>query len=383
MRLTASGALGELHLVNDVKHSGVTQLAPESSTQNSVTFLFAKGFLVLLGAFGGYLVASLLRQVEALSDPINLVYLALVGLLIGLLVSTPLARRWENFWRNLARGIPPQAVLAAGVGATVALIITVLLNTLLESVPGFTWYWSLIITAVLVTASSWFFVTNRHFFAGMTTPGRMNATPVATGMTAPRDKVIDTSAIIDGRIAEVVDAQFVDGNLLIPRFILAELQNIADSSDPLRRGRGRRGLEVLDKLIQQSNIQTEVINDDFPGVEQVDDKLVRVCEARNAALITTDYNLNRVAALQNVRVLNVNQLANAVRPVFLPGERLSLHIVKEGREQGQGLAYLEDGTMVVVEDGGHLVGNTVDVTVTSHLQTNMGRMIFARPHQNN
>ena len=369
--------------MNETQKSVAPQLTSEGAADSSFTFLLAKGALVLLGGVGGYLIASLLRRVEALSDPINLIYLALVGLLIGFLVSTPLARRWEGLWHNVVRGIPPQAVLAAGIGATVALIITVLLNTLLESVPGFTWYWSLIITAVLVTASSWFFVANRHFFSGITTPRSAGASPLVATNAAPRDKVIDTSAIIDGRIAEVVDAQFVDGTLLIPRFILAELQNIADSSDPLRRGRGRRGLEVLDKLIQQSKIATEVINDDFPAVEQVDEKLVRVCEARNAGLITTDYNLNRVAALQNVRVLNVNQLANAVRPVFLPGERLSLHIVKEGREQGQGLAYLEDGTMVVVEDGGDLVGSTVDVTVTSHLQTNMGRMIFARPHQNN
>lgn len=357
-------------------------LTDVAETSPSFTYLVAKGILVLLGGFVGYLIASLLRRVEALSDPINLVYLALVGLLIGFLLSGPLARRWEGFWQGVISSIPPQAVLAAGIGATVALIITVLLNTLLESVPGFTWYWSLILTAVLVTASSWFFVANRQWFNIVTNAAQNPTKTAISNKATTRDKVIDTSAIIDGRIAEIVDAQFVDGTLLIPRFILAELQNIADSSDSLRRSRGRRGLEVLDKLIQQHKIQTEVVSDDFPAVEQVDEKLIRVCEMRNAALITTDYNLNRVAALQNIRVLNVNQLANAIRPIFLPGERLSLHIVKEGREQGQGLAYLEDGTMVVVEDGGDLVGSTVDVTVTSHLQTNMGRMIFARPHQN-
>ena len=358
--------------------------AQASQTRVSVAYLLAQGVLVLTGGLLGFFAASLLARFGYLEDPINTLYLSLVGLLLGFLLSNPLAKRWESVWERFSKfaaNIPPQAVLAAGVGATVALIITVLLNTLLDAVPGFTWYWSLILTSVLVTGSSWFFVKNRHLF------NVLSASPIVANQTAvdvqKTDKLIDTSAIIDGRIAEVVEASFVDGTLLIPRFILAELQNIADSSDPLRRTRGRRGLEVLDKLISQSQVATQVISDDFPDVDAVDEKLVRVCEARGAALITTDYNLNRVAALQNVRVLNVNQLANAVRPVFLPGERLSLYIVKEGREAGQGLAYLEDGTMVVVEDAQALVGSTVDVSVTSHLQTNMGRMIFARPYHNN
>ena len=349
----------------------------------SAAYVVAQGVLVLLGGLLGYLVATTLARYDYLSEPINTVYLSLVGLLLGFLLSAPFARRWERSWQRFSRfaaSVPPQAVLAAGVGATVALIITVLLNTLLDAVPGFTWYYSLILTALLVTASSWFFVTNRSMF-DLFSGARPGGYTPAPGRSS--DKVIDTSAIIDGRVADIVEASFVDGTILVPRFILTELQNIADSSDPLRRGRGRRGLEVLDKLISQTLVGTQVIDDDFPDVDAVDTKLVRVCEARGAALITTDYNLNRVAALQNVRVLNVNQLANAIRPVFLPGERLSLHIVKEGREAGQGLAYLEDGTMVVVEDGQDLVGTTVDVTVTSHLQTNMGRMIFARPYQNN
>jgi uncharacterized protein YacL len=165
--------------------------------------------------------------------------------------------------------------------------------------------------------------------------------------------------------------------------VLNELQGIADSGDPLTRTKGRKGLEVLDKLVNQQIIATKVINDDIPDVHEVDEKLIQLCQKLNADLITTDFNLNRVAALQNIKVLNVNQLANALKPVFLPGERLALLISKEGREQGQGLGYLEDGTMVVVEEGQKYVGSVIDVTVTSHLQTNMGRMIFARPHSNN
>ncbi len=346
-------------------------------------YVVMRGLLSLLGAGVGYLVASLLVKRGWFGEPINIIYITLVGLMIGYLLGAPIAKYLTQVYNKTlqsANKVPPQAVLAAIVGITVALIITVLLNSLLERVPGFTWYWSLLITLLLSIGFAWFFVVNRQVFRpALPTPTR-EATVTATSETS-KLKLIDTSAIIDGRISDIVEANFLDGTLVIPKFVLNELQNIADSSDALRRSRGRRGLEVLDKLIKQGKIPTQVMSDDVPGVNEVDEKLVRLCQQKNAALITTDYNLNRVAALQNVRVLNVNQLANAVRAMFLPGERLSMHIVKEGREPSQGLAYLEDGTMVVVEDGSEYVGETIDVIVTSHLQTNMGRMIFAKPHQ--
>lgn len=352
-----------------------------SNDSRTTAYTLAKGFFGLVGGILGYNAAVLLFNNGLLSGPINLFYLTTLGVLLFYLLSSPLARRWEALWQRLtnrASQIPPQSVLAAGIGVTVALVITVLLNTLLEAVPGFTWYWSLLITLVLVSASSWFFVTYHKQFAVFNLlAGRSGATAVAEN--TKRLKLIDTSAIIDGRIADIVEANFIDGQLLIPRFVLNELQNIADSSDPLRRNRGRRGLEVLDKLVEQQRVGVEVISDDVPDIDEVDEKLIRLCQTKQAALITTDYNLNRVASLQNVRVLNVHQLANVMRATFLPGERLSLPIVKEGREAGQGLAYLDDGTMIVVEDAQDLVGKTVDVVVTSNLQTNMGRMIFARP----
>ncbi len=313
-----------------------------------------------------------------LADPINLVYLTVLGLLLGYLLGGNIARRWARAWKSTIRKvsrIPPEAVLAAGVGTTIALIITVLLNSLLENVPGFTWYWSLLLTALLVTASSWFFVANRQLFNNRTWSPNLALPEKELGSSA---KVIDTSAIIDGRILDVIEANFIDAKLLIPKFVLGELQQISDSEDPLKRKRGRRGLEILDKLVQQRSIPTEVISDDFAGIKAVDEKLVKLCQTRQADLITTDYNLNRVAALQNIKVLNVNQLSNAIKAVFLPGERLSLYIVKAGREPGQGLAYLEDGTMIVIEDAAEHVGKTVEVVVSSHLQTNMGRMIFAK-----
>ena len=331
-----------------------------------------------MGAGLGYFAATLLLRAEVLGGPINLVYLTLLGTLLGYLLSAPLARRWAGFWDVLVertRRVPPDAVLAALGGTTMALVITVLLNSVLEGVPGFTWYLSLLLTLFLVVALSWFFVANRAVFARE----QPAALPVkANDVKKSGNKAIDTSAIIDGRITDVVEANFIDGTLLIPNFVLLELQNIADSGDPLKRKRGRRGLEVLDTLVEQRHIKTEVRNDDYPSLNEVDEKLIRFCQDHRADLITTDYNLNRVANLHGVRVLNVNQLANALRAVFLPGERLALHIVKAGREPGQGLAYLEDGTMIVVEGSGHLVGSTVDAVVTSNLQTNMGRMIFAR-----
>jgi uncharacterized protein YacL len=359
----------------------LTRTAEQAPVRRPSLLVFGlRALLALLGGLLGYGVADWLLRREILTGGINAVYLTLLGMLSAYLVSGPLAVRGARGLRSLlvrARRVPPEAVLAGLVGTTVALVITVLLNTLLTSVPGFTWYWSLLLTLVLVTACSWFFVGNRQLFAGL----RPGAVPALPPLPTERPKLLDTSAIIDGRVADIVASDFLDGKLVIPHFVLLELQNIADSSDPLRRNRGRRGLEVLDKLSAQTKLPLEVTHEDAPEASAVDEKLIRLCQRQGAALITTDYNLSRVAALQGVRVLNVNQLSGAVRAMFLPGERLSLHIVKEGREAGQGLAYLDDGTMVVVEDAQQYVDATIEVVVTSNLQTNMGRMIFARPRR--
>lgn len=193
------------------------------------------------------------------------------------------------------------------------------------------------------------------------------------------DKFLDTSALIDGRVAEVIESGFLGGRLLVPRFILNELQAIADSTDPLRRQRGRRGLEILAKLKGREVNSVEVIDEDPVGEFSVDHKLVTLARKRGAAIITTDYNLNQIAQLQGIRVLNVNLLAQALRPVFLPGEILKVQIVREGKSPGQGVGYLEDGTMVVVENGRRHLGREVEVAVTSVLQTPAGRMIFTDP----
>lgn len=198
------------------------------------------------------------------------------------------------------------------------------------------------------------------------------------GGTQASAKILDTSVIIDGRIADMAETGFVEGNLVVPRFVLRELQSIADSSDPMKRRRGRRGLEVLNRLQNNPALSVELLETDFPDIREVDAKLVALGKSTGAKILTNDYNLNKVAELQGVGVLNINSLADALKPVVLPGEPITVRVVKEGKEPGQGVAYLDDGTMVVVDNGKNWMGQTIEVVVTSVLQTTAGRMIFAR-----
>ena len=191
-------------------------------------------------------------------------------------------------------------------------------------------------------------------------------------------KLLDTSVIIDGRIADITETGFLEGTLVIPQFILRELQHIADSSDPLKRNRGRRGLDILQKIQKKPDIRVEISDMDFPEIREVDNKLVAMAKALNAKIVTNDFNLNKVAELRGVGVLNINELTNALRPVVLPGEDMRVYVLKEGKEYNQGIAYLDDGTMVVVDNGRRHIGQTVDVCVTSVLQTTAGRMIFSK-----
>jgi uncharacterized protein YacL len=191
-------------------------------------------------------------------------------------------------------------------------------------------------------------------------------------------KLLDTSVIIDGRIADITETGFLEGTLIIPQFILRELQHIADSSDPLKRNRGRRGLDILQKIQKKVGIRVEISDMDFPEIREVDNKLVAMAKALNAKIVTNDFNLNKVAELHGVGVLNINELTNALRPVVLPGEDMRVYVLKEGKEYNQGIAYLDDGTMVVVDNGRRHIGQTIDVCVTSVLQTTAGRMIFSR-----
>jgi uncharacterized protein YacL len=191
--------------------------------------------------------------------------------------------------------------------------------------------------------------------------------------------LVDTSAIIDGRIADITETGFVSGMLVVPRFVLEELQHIADSADTMRRNRGRRGLDILKRLQKDPSVTVEISDADAENTTEVDAKLVKLARAWHTPIITNDFNLNRVADLQGVKVLNINELAHAVKPILLPGEDMTIKIMQDGKEMGQGVGYLDDGTMIVVEGGKSYMGTTIDVTVTRVLQTVAGRMIFAHP----
>ena len=191
-------------------------------------------------------------------------------------------------------------------------------------------------------------------------------------------KILDTSVIIDGRIADIVETGFLDGTLVIPQFVLRELQLVADSADSLKRNRGRRGLDILQKIQKMTQLHVQILEDDFPNVHEVDMKLIELAKVYSCKIVTNDFNLNKVAQLHGVEVLNINELANALKPIVLPGETMRVFILKEGKEYNQGVAYLDDGTMVVVDNAKKMISRTIDISVTSVLQTTAGKMIFGR-----
>ena len=191
-------------------------------------------------------------------------------------------------------------------------------------------------------------------------------------------KILDTSVIIDGRIADIAETGFLDGTIVIPQFVLRELQLVADSADSLKRNRGRRGLDILQRLQKVASVQIQIVEDDFPAVREVDLKLIELAKLYEGKIITNDFNLNKVAQLQGVEVLNINELANSLKPIVLPGETMKVFVLKEGKEYNQGVAYLDDGTMVVVDNARKMIGKTIDISVTSVLQTTAGKMIFGK-----
>ncbi|HEX5564422.1 MAG TPA: PIN/TRAM domain-containing protein [Sporosarcina sp.] len=212
-----------------------------------------------------------------------------------------------------------------------------------------------------------------------TGPKKKDGVDGTAAATSSVYKLLDTSVIIDGRIADIAETGFLEGVLVVPQFVLTELQHIADSSDTLKRTKGRRGLDILKRLQTLKTPQVQIVDQDFADVQEVDMKLVRLAKDMNGQVVTNDFNLNKVSDLHGVSVLNVNDLANAVKPVVIPGEHMHVVVIKDGKEQNQGVAYLDDGTMIVIEDGKTLIGQATDVVVTSVLQTSAGRMIFAKP----
>lgn len=280
--------------------------------------------------------------------------------------------------------IPTNQILVGTLGLITGLVIAFLLSSLIRNMIGTNLVFSLLsaITYAFFGYLGVSFATrNIGDIAGLPDIIRRPSSSSKAGKTVSgaRPKVLDTSVIIDGRIADICKTQFIEGPLIIPEFVLEELRHIADSSDGLKRNRGRRGLDIL-KIIQQDlPIEVEIVDTDFEDVSEVDVKLLKLALKINGYVVTNDYNLNKVADLQGVPVLNINELANAVKPIVLPGEEMVVSVVKEGKEMNQGVAYLDDGTMIVVEGGRKHIGETIAVIVTSVLQTAAGRMIFAKP----
>ncbi len=274
---------------------------------------------------------------------------------------------------NHVQRIPTQDIVITTVGLTVGLIIANLLGFALVGIPYIGPYLPIVSNILFGYLGLSIAYKKREELGALLSIPR-------GGKAAKREqyKILDTSVIIDGRIADIVRAGFLEGVLVVPTFVLEELQHIADSSDSLRRKRGRRGLDILQDLQKQLGANVQIVDKDFDDVAEVDRKLIKLAQTINGKLLTTDYNLNKVCELHGVSVLNVNELASSVRPVVLPGEEMVVQVLKEGKEVSQGVGYLEDGTMIVVDNGRKHIGESLPVVVTSVLQTAAGRMIFAR-----
>ncbi len=295
--------------------------------------------IALIGLFLGFMIALFVINIEEAIRKVSLriIFGGVVGMIIGLLIAFLLAYGL-NFVSNI---MEKQQVVPW-------------IYTLLTGIMA---YLGLLIGSKKIEEFSFF------------------------GLGQPKDsgdyRILDTSVIIDGRIADISDTGFLQGNLIVPRFVLDELQYIADSSDSMKRSRGRRGLDILNRMQRSVGVNIEISDQDFPKLKGVDAKLVALAKKINAKIVTNDFNLNKVAELQGIRILNVNELANALKPVVLPGETMTVKIIKEGKETGQGVAYLDDGTMIVVDNAQKHQGSNVEVLVTSVLQTTAGRMIFS------
>ena len=348
----------------------------------SSEFVFRLVGMLVFAVVGVLLGVNLGKSTGQTPELVGLM-LGLVGALFGLILTPYLTTRPFRWVRRGLFGLSTRTLVAGLTGLIVGLIIAALLTFPLSLLPD---PFGKILPFVGVLLFGYFgisiFVMRQEdifTMARVLSPSReVEPEKAGADASAGRTILLDTSVIIDGRIADIARTGFLSGALLIPRFVLNELQYIADSSDSLRRQRGRRGIEVISQLQKDTGIPVRINDIDVEGVREVDDKLVVLARQLRCLILTNDYNLNRIAELQGVTVLNVNELANAVKLVFLPGETLNVNLIQEGKEAGQGVGYLDDGTMVVVEDGrGHL-DRSVTVTVTKVLQTAAGRMVFAR-----
>lgn len=348
-----------------------------------------------LSAWGGYILfwrgIPLLSELTGRSFFTGFNFWPLVGAVLGgslgLLFSPWLIQRFWQFtlWiESRLNKIPISDIISGALGLTIGLIIANLIGTALAHIPVVGSILPVVLSIIMGYLGMNMAVKKREelvgFFSGLSwVAGKERNREKTISSNMYPYKILDTSVIIDGRIADICKSGFLEGTLIIPVFVLEELQHIADSSDLLKRNRGRRGLDILNRIQKELGMYVQIDSRDFDDVSEVDRKLVKMGQLMKAKIVTNDYNLNKVAELQGVPVLNINELSNAVKPVVLPGEEMVVHVIKDGKEFGQGVAYLDDGTMIVVDGGKKHIGETIGVLVTSVLQTAAGRMIFAKP----
>ncbi|MCR4402623.1 MAG: PIN/TRAM domain-containing protein [Firmicutes bacterium] len=310
----------------------------------------------------------------------------LVGLLVAPVITQWIRRVTSKLESNLHK-TPTQDLVVGAFGAIVGLLIAVLLTLPFSQLPYIGVYLPIGFTLFMGYLGMHVAIKKREDLLNL-----FMAVPrsVERAMTTSRErsvkhqgacgwKVLDTSVIIDGRILDICKSGFIEGTIIVPTFVLEELQRIADSSDPLKRNRGRRGLDVLNSMQKEENVHVQIVDTEPGDGSDVDSRLLRLAADFGAKIITNDFNLNKVAELRGVKVLNINELANALKPVVLPGEEMTVRVIRDGKEIGQGVGYLDDGTMIVIDGGRRYIGEDVGVTVTSVLQTAAGRMIFAKP----
>jgi uncharacterized protein YacL len=359
-----------------------------------------RGALTLVGASFGYAIVVLLIKLAEMQKwidiptitPVMRLIVSGIGV-IGCAIIFFIIAPWlmEKVLHSASKlegeiqKLPTMDIVFGSIGLIIALIIAYLISQLLIAMR-------LGVIGPILSVLLYIFLgylgvsiatTKRDDLSNLTTlfkkniSGREKSGHKKSGSSCP--KILDTSVIIDGRVSDIAQTGFIEGPIVIPEFVLEELRHIADSSDSLKRNRGRRGLDILNRIQKELSMEIKIVNQDFEDVAEVDMKLLKLAKVMDGKVVTNDFNLNKVAELQGVSVLNINELANAVKPVVLPGEEMVVRVIKEGKESGQGVAYLDDGTMIVVEGGRKHIGETMGVLVTSVLQTAAGRMIFAKP----
>ncbi|MDI9441479.1 MAG: PIN/TRAM domain-containing protein [Bacillota bacterium] len=347
--------------------------------------LLVRIVLGLIGGFLGYSGALFVLKtgvVAGFIDNYLIGVFALVGTLLGVVVALPVFKGLQMGFNSIVRALvktPITDLLGGLVGLVIGWLLGLVISLPVARIPVVGVYAPIFFGLVFGSLGLIVGLRKREDFLQVffRSSSHIRKRQGLTGQAAP--KILDTSVIIDGRISDITRSGFLEGDLIVPGFVLEELQHIADSSDVLKRNRGRRGLDILNKIQKEPYSTVRILEQDYEDVTEVDTKLVKLAKELNGKVVTNDYNLNKVCELHGVPVLNINELANSVKPVVLPGEELKVNVIKDGKEQGQGVAYLDDGTMIVVDGGRRYIGQTVGVLVTSVLQTAAGRMIFAKP----